>query len=299
MSVEIKEITKTYGKQKAVNNISLTLKAGEITGFLGPNGAGKTTTMKMITGLLSADNGEVYVLGNNIKNNPIETRKHIGYLPENNPLYTEMYIREYLEYVANIYLPKKECKESVERVIRITGLTKEHNKKISQLSKGYKQRVGLAQALIHNPDVLILDEPTTGLDPNQIAEIRDLIREVGKDKTVLLSTHIMQEVEAICDRVIIINDGQIVADDVVTNIVNNKSELITSVQFTTTINHSKLQEIEHINSVDNLDHNRFIIKSSEDIREEIFTFAVKNSYMLIELKLQQENLEDVFKKLTK
>jgi len=299
MSVEIKEITKTYGKQKAVNNISLTLKAGEITGFLGPNGAGKTTTMKMITGLLSADNGEVYVLGNNIKNNPIETRKHIGYLPENNPLYTEMYIREYLEYVANIYLPKKECKESVERVIRITGLTKEHNKKISQLSKGYKQRVGLAQALIHNPDVLILDEPTTGLDPNQIAEIRDLIREVGKDKTVLLSTHIMQEVEAICDRVIIINDGQIVADDVVTNIVNNKSELITSVQFTTTINHSKLQEIEHINSVDNLNDNRFIIKSSEDIREEIFTFAVKNSYMLIELKLQQENLEDVFKKLTK
>ena len=153
MSVEIKEITKTYGKQKAVNNISLTLKAGEITGFLGPNGAGKTTTMKMITGLLSADNGEVYVLGNNIKNNPIETRKHIGYLPENNPLYTEMYIREYLEYVANIYLPKKECKESVERVIRITGLTKEHNKKISQLSKGYKQRVGLAQALIHNSQI--------------------------------------------------------------------------------------------------------------------------------------------------
>ena len=298
MSIEIKGISKSYGNQKAVDNINLSLKSGEIIGFLGPNGAGKTTTMKIITGLISSDMGEVYILGKNIKENPIDTRKHIGYLPENNPLYTDMYIREYLEYVSDMYMPKNKNVELVNNAISITGLSKEQHKKISQLSKGYKQRVGLAQALIHNPDILILDEPTTGLDPNQISEIRDLIREVGKDKTVLLSTHIMQEVEAICDRVVIINEGKIVADDIVTNIVNNIKETFISVEFTSPIDLNKLYKINYIKSIQNTFANKYLIKSSIDIREEIFLFAVKNNYTMLELKQEHENLESIFRKLT-
>lgn len=299
MSVEIKNITKSYGRQKAVNNISLSLKAGEITGFLGPNGAGKSTTMKIITGLVDPDCGDILVMGKNIRNETLEARKHIGYLPENNPLYCDMYVKEYLEYVARIYMTRKDVKINVENAIKITGLAKEQHKKIEQLSKGYKQRVGLAQALIHKPDVLILDEPTTGLDPNQIVEIRDLIREVGKERTVMLSTHIMQEVEALCDRVIIINEGEIISDDNVTNIVNNSSILSITAHFTTSIDTHKLEKLEFINNVDKCENNRFVINATKDIREKIFHFAVANNYTLIELNLLHENLESVFKKLTK
>lgn len=299
MSVEIKNITKSFGTQKAVNNLSISFKAGEITGFLGPNGAGKSTTMKIITGLIAPDCGDVSVMGKDIKRETLEARKHIGYLPENNPLYTDMYVREYLEYVARIYMPRKEVKASVENSIQITGLSKEQHKKIQQLSKGYKQRVGLAQALLHDPDVLILDEPTTGLDPNQIGEIRDLIREVGKNKTVMLSTHIMQEVEALCDRVVIINDGKIISDDKVSNIVNNSSNTNISVHFTSQIDINRLKNLEFINNVNNCGNNKFIITAQKDIREDLFKFAVNNNYILTELNLLHENLESIFKKLTK
>lgn len=298
MSIELKGVTKIYENQKAVDNISIHLKAGEICAFLGPNGAGKTTTMKMITGLIPAESGEILVMGQDIKKNPIEIRKHIGYLPENNPLYTEMYVREYLNYVARIYLPKKEVKGSVENAIKLTGLNKEEGKKISQLSKGYKQRVGLAQALIHNPDILILDEPTTGLDPNQIVEIRELIKMVGKDKCVMLSTHIMQEVEAICDRVIIIKDGKIVADDTANKIVHSSKIIKIGVQFTKEINKDELALLDGIISIESKDNKGFILNCSKDIRENIFLFAVTHKLTLIEIQLLQENLESVFKELT-
>lgn len=299
MSVEIKNITKSFGTQKAVNNLSISFKAGEITGFLGPNGAGKSTTMKIITGLIAPDCGNVSVMGKDIKRETLEARKHIGYLPENNPLYTDMYVREYLEYVARIYMPRKEVKASVENSIHITGLAKEQHKKIQQLSKGYKQRVGLAQALLHDPDVLILDEPTTGLDPNQIGEIRDLIRKVGKNKTVMLSTHIMQEVEALCDRVVIINDGKIISDDKVSNIVNNSSDINISVHFTSQIDLDKLRNLEFIKNINNCGGNKFIITAQKDIREDLFKFAVNHNYILTKLNLLHENLESIFKKLTK
>lgn len=299
MSIEIKGVTKIYGTQKAVDDISISLKAGEICAFLGPNGAGKTTTMRMITGLLSPDTGEIFVLGENIKDNTIALRKRIGYLPENNPLYTDMYIREYLEYVARIYLSKKEVKQSVDNAIKLTGLTKEQGKKISQISKGYKQRVGLAQALIHNPDVLILDEPTTGLDPNQIVEIRELIKTVGKDKCVLLSTHIMQEVEAICDRVIIIKDGKIVADDRVDKLMHSSKSFKIIVEFTSPINEYQLSLLSSVNAVEKLDStNKYILNSNLDIREDIYKYSVENNYIIIELKLLQDNLETIFKELT-
>lgn len=298
MSIELKGVTKIYENQKAVDNISIHLKAGEICAFLGPNGAGKTTTMKMITGLIPAESGEILVMGQDIKKNPIEIRKHIGYLPENNPLYTEMYVREYLNYVARIYLPKKEVKGSVENAIKLTGLNKEEGKKISQLSKGYKQRVGLAQALIHNPDILILDEPTTGLDPNQIVEIRELIKMVGKDKCVMLSTHIMQEVEAICDRVIIIKDGKIVADDTANKIVHSSKIIKIGVQFTKEINKNELALLDGVISIESQDNKGFILNCSKDIRENIFLFAVTHKLTLIEIQLLQENLESVFKELT-
>lgn len=298
MSIELKGVTKIYENQKAVDNISIHLKAGEICAFLGPNGAGKTTTMKMITGLIPAESGEILVMGQDIKKNSIEIRKHIGYLPENNPLYTEMYVREYLNYVARIYLPKKEVKGSVENAIKLTGLNKEEGKKISQLSKGYKQRVGLAQALIHNPDILILDEPTTGLDPNQIVEIRELIKMVGKDKCVMLSTHIMQEVEAICDRVIIIKDGKIVADDTANKIVHSSKIIKIRIQFTKEVNEDELALLDGVISIERQEDKRFILSCSKDIRENIFLFAVTHKLTLIEIQLLQENLESVFKELT-
>ena len=212
MSIEVKGLTKNYGEQKAVNNVSFAVGRGEIVGFLGPNGAGKSTTMKIITGYLAADAGQAVVCGIDVNTSPLEAKAKIGYLPEANPLYFEMYVREYLDFIADVHkVPNK--KQQVEKVIETVGLSPESKKKIGQLSKGYKQRVGLAAALIHDPEVLVLDEPTTGLDPNQILEIRELIRKLGVNKTVIFSSHILQEVEAICDRVVIINKGQLVADD--------------------------------------------------------------------------------------
>ncbi len=222
MSIEVAGLQKNYGTQKAVNDISFSINKGEIVGFLGPNGAGKSTTMKMITGYLTADAGKALVSGINVAINPISVKQKIGYLPEANPLYLEMYVREYLDFIAGIH-QLTDRKKAIEDVIVLTGLTIESKKKISELSKGYKQRVGLAAALIHDPEVLILDEPTSGLDPNQIIEIRNVIKAQGKNKTVLFSTHILQEVEAICDRVIIINKGQIVADDTLQNLTASKS----------------------------------------------------------------------------
>src|SRR3569833_3015624 len=230
MSLQVSQLLKIYGAQKAVNNISFTVNKGEIVGFLGPNGAGKSTTMKMITGYLTPDAGTALVCGINVQQNPIEVKKKIGYLPEANPLYYEMYVREYLSFVAGVHkLPN--TKQAIDGVIELTGLTLESKKKIGQLSKGYKQRVGLAAALLHEPEVLILDEPTSGLDPNQIIEIRDTIRKLGKNKTVLFSSHILQEVEAMCDRVIIINKGKIVADDKLSNLQQRSSSSIVRVQF--------------------------------------------------------------------
>lgn len=223
MSISVKNLVKTYGTQRAVDGISFEIPSGEIVGFIGPNGAGKSTTMKVITGFLSDFEGEVLVNGKDVRSNPLEVKKMIGYLPEHNPLYPEMYVREYLMFIAKMYGLNNNAEQAVNDVIESVGLTKEQHKKISMLSKGYRQRVGLASVLVHNPEVLILDEPTTGLDPNQLIEIRSLIEKQGKSKTVMLSTHIMQEVEAICDRVIIINNGQIVANDTAENVKQNKS----------------------------------------------------------------------------
>src|SRR6202012_460253 len=223
MSIEIKELVKLYGEQKAVDGISFTVGKGEIVGFLGPNGAGKSTTMKILTGYLGQDGGEAVVCGISVREHPLETKKKIGYLPEANPLYPDMYVREYLDFIADVHKVDDKAAR-IEAVIGLVGLTVESKKKLSQLSKGYKQRVGLAAALIHDPEVLILDEPTSGLDPNQIVEIRDVIKRLGKDKTVLFSSHILQEVQAICDRVIIINKGHIVADDTLGNLQNGATD---------------------------------------------------------------------------
>src|SRR5687767_13110647 len=250
MSIEVTGLTKIYGNQKAIDNISFKVNNGEIAGFLGPNGAGKSTTIKIITGFLQADNGEVSVNGLPVKSNSIETKKKIGYLPESNPLYYEMYVREYLEFVFNVHRLQKEKKKKINEVIMLTGLSVESNKKIGQLSKGYKQRVGLAAALIHDPDVLILDEPTTGLDPNQIIEIREVIMRLGENKTILFSSHILQEVEAICDRVIIINKGKLVADDSVTNLrENNKQQHQVLVSFQEPVNIELLNNLRDVITV--------------------------------------------------
>lgn len=301
MSIEINNIIKSYGKQKALNGVSFTLNPGEITGFIGPNGAGKTTTMKIITGLLNADSGNIKVLGHDISQKSIQTKKHIGYLPENNPLYTDMYVKEYLAYVSKIYCPAKDTSKNVNDIIERTGLKKEQHKKIEELSKGYKQRVGLAQALIHDPEILILDEPTTGLDPNQLDEIRTLIKELGKDKTVILSTHIMQEVEAICDRIIIINKGEITADEQSKDLIKNSSKnyLDISVEFIENIDEKKLKEIEGIKDIKKLTATHYRVSCHKDIRKELFDFAVKNNHHLIELRIIDNNLESVFKQLTK
>src|SRR5687767_1324136 len=246
MSIEVSNLTKIYGQQKAINNISFKIDKAEIVGFLGPNGAGKSTTMKIITGYLEADNGNAFVSGLNVQSDKLETKKKIGYLPEGNPLYYEMYVREYLEFIANVHQIKN-VKSRIEEVITLTGLTVESKKKIGQLSKGYKQRVGLAAALIHDPEVLILDEPTSGLDPNQIVEIRDVIKKQGKDKTVLFSSHILQEVEAICDRVIIINKGTIVADDELSKLQTTyKKTNIVFVEFKEEVDPNHLQKINDV-----------------------------------------------------
>lgn len=273
MSITVENITKIYGSQKALDHVSFSINEGEIVGLLGPNGAGKSTLMKIITCFIPPTSGNVEVYGNNIFDNPLAIRQNIGYLPEHNPLYLEMYVREFLEFVAGIYNLGKQTKQRVEEIIELTGLTKEANKKIGQLSKGYRQRVGIAQALIHDPKVLILDEPTTGLDPNQLEEIRQLIKKVGQTKIVMLSTHIMQEVEAICSRVIIINSGKIVADDKTENLHSlQKSSNQYLVEFNKEIDTNAIKQLKNIRDIAYNGNNTYTITSQNDtdIRENIF-----------------------------
>jgi ABC-2 type transport system ATP-binding protein len=303
MSIEVKGVTKLYGTQKALDNVSFNVNTGEIVGFLGPNGAGKSTMMKIITGFIPASSGEVKVNGLDVESNNLEIRKKIGYLPENNPLYPEMYVREYLQFVASVYKNNLPLKTQIDNIIEVTGLLPEQKKKIGSLSKGYRQRVGLAQALIHNPSVLILDEATTGLDPNQIGEIRNLIREAGKEKTVMLSTHIMQEVEAICDRVIIIDEGVIVADELIENIysvIKNPRQLIT-VEFDREVTPELLSCIAGVSRAELSRTNIWKIeaKGPEDIRPLIFAFAVKNNLTVLSMQKQESNLEEIFRHLTR
>jgi ABC-2 type transport system ATP-binding protein len=301
VSIIVKNISKLYGAQKALDDVSFEVKSGEIVGFLGPNGAGKSTMMKIITCFIPQTSGTITVNGFGTIENSIEVRKNVGYLPENNPLYLDMYVKEYLEFVGGIHQVQN-IQKRIKEMIEITGLSLEQNKKIGELSKGYRQRVGIAQALIHDPKVLILDEPTTGLDPNQLAEIRSLIKHIGKEKTVMLSTHIMQEVEAICDRVIIINQGKIVADSPVTEInkhVGNR--LIYSVEFGGEISRSELKKIEGVTEINHIKDNVWELhsKSDKDIRPEIFNFAVQHKITVLALQKMERKLEDVFKQLTK
>lgn len=302
MSIVVQGVTKLYGEQKALDNVSFEVKTGEIVGFLGPNGAGKSTMMKIITGFIPASSGRVLVNSLEVGTENPEVRKQIGYLPENNPLYTEMYVREYLGFVASIYKTGTPPKTLINKIIEVTGLAPEQKKKIGSLSKGYRQRVGLAQALIHNPGVLILDEPTSGLDPNQIVEIRNLIRETGKEKTVMLSTHIMQEVEAICDRIIIIDKGIIVANEEKSRIysfLKNPGQII-RVEFDQDPGIKKLSGIARVTTVTRLEDNIYLInsESDEDIRPSLFRFAVENGYTVLSLQKQENNLEEVFRHLT-
>jgi ABC-2 type transport system ATP-binding protein len=302
MSIKVENLSKIYGQQKAINDISFEILTGEITGFVGPNGAGKSTTMKIITGFLPPTTGDVFLNGLDIITHSLEVREKIGYLPENNPLYPDLYIKEYLKYVAGIYKLGKQTNSRIEKVIQQTGLTNEINKKIGALSKGYKQRVGLAQALIHNPDILILDEPTSGLDPNQIIEIRNLISDIGKEKTVLLSTHLMQEVEAICNRIIIINKGKIVANDKVKDITKNSAAAFQTIfaEFNTEVKEKSLEKISGVRRVAKINSKKFLFESDEntDIRQNIFQYAVDNKISVLSLQEKEKSLEEIFQELT-
>ncbi len=302
MSIVVQGVTKLYGNQKALDNVSFAVKTGEIVGFLGPNGAGKSTMMKIITGYIPASSGSVIVNDLPVEDENPEVKKQIGYLPENNPLYPEMYVKEYLGFVASIYKSDIPIKKQIEKIIQLTGLTPEQDKKIGALSKGYRQRVGLAQALIHSPAVLILDEATTGLDPNQIVEIRNLIKEAGKEKTVLLSTHIMQEVEAICDRVIIIDKGIIVADEEKSKIysLTNSHTQIVRVEFDKDPESSALTEIPNVRSAKKTNAGTWLIEAvgEDDIRPLLFNFAVRNNLTVLSLQKQENNLEEIFRQLT-
>ncbi|NCA80467.1 MAG: gliding motility-associated ABC transporter ATP-binding subunit GldA [Sphingobacteriia bacterium] len=301
MSIEVHNITKIYGKQKALNNISFEINTSGVVGLLGPNGAGKSTIMKILTCFIPPTEGSAKVHGFDVISQSVEVRKRIGYLPENNPLYTEMYIREFLEFSAGTYLSTKDISKRISEVIHITGLEKESQKKIQALSKGFRQRVGLAQALLHNPDILILDEPTSGLDPNQIVEIRNLIKEIGKEKTVLLSTHIMQEVEAICDKVIIINQGEIVANTDTANINDLFSGNVSVlVEFENEVAINGLMKIDGVLGTENTGNNKYRIdtKKNFDARSTVFKWAVSNNYTIVSLQTEKHRLEDVFQQLT-
>ncbi len=301
MSLLVENISKYYNTQKALDQVSFKVDTGDIVGFLGPNGAGKSTMMKIITGYLKQNEGTILVNGLDNQKNLKEIRKQIGYLPEHNPLYTNMYIKEYLRYIAKLYKIPQKLDAKVAEIIETTGLENEQHKKIKQLSKGYRQRVGLAAALIHNPNILILDEPTTGLDPNQIIEIRQLIQNLGKNKTVFLSTHIMQEAEALCNRIIIINKGKIITD-------KNKQELKTSSNFNNTfileldkkINPQTLLQIEGVKEISEPQPNIFRIKAdpNEDITKKIFNFAVENKYIIKTIYKETNNIENIFRTLT-
>ncbi len=296
MSIEVSNISKNYGSQKALDNISFSVKKGEIVGFLGPNGAGKSTLMKILTTYINADSGTASVNGFDVNNNQKSVQQSVGYLPEHNPLYLDLYVREYLAFNADVY---KVAKSRIEEVIVLTGLSPESHKKIGQLSKGYRQRVGLANALLHNPDVLILDEPTTGLDPNQLVEIRNVIKNVGKDKTVFLSTHIMQEVEAICDRVIIIDHGKIVADKKLDTLIAGKEQVI-EVEFDFRVEEEAVAKIPHLKSYVNT-HDmiwELTFESETDMRPAVFDFAHDNGLKTLQLNQKNKNLEAVFREIT-
>ncbi len=300
MSIRVENLTKTYGKQQAVNNISFEINTGEIVGFLGPNGAGKTTTMKILTCFIPPTKGAAFINDLNVEENAIAIRQQIGYLPEHNPLYTDMYVKEYLHFVGSVYGIKNITKR-VQEMVDLTGLQVEQKKKIGQLSKGYRQRVGLAQAMIHNPKVLILDEPTSGLDPNQIVEIRNLITTIGKEKTVMLSTHIMQEVEAMCNRVIIVNKGEIVANGKPQELKDIFSaNKVLSVKFNIPLNTQQLVELKQLTNVTLIGDGSYSLEGSneEHMKTIAFNFAVKQELMLSEMKLQESSLEDIFKNVT-
>ncbi len=300
MSIEVRGLLKQYGEQKAVNDISFTINKGEIVGFLGPNGAGKSTTMKIITGYLSQDTGTVKVCGIDVQENPIEIKKKIGYLPESNPLYSDMYVKEYLQFVAGVHsIVNRDS--AIAKVIELTGMQIEQKKKIAQLSKGYKQRVGLAAALIHDPEVLILDEPTSGLDPNQIIEIRNVIQNQGQHKTVLFSSHILQEVQAVCNRVIIINKGKIVADDTVAHLQNaNKQSQIVTVQFDAAIEPKWLQSLDSVQNIREIQAFRFSIQNTnpELVRKQVLELSLQHNLNIVSLQTEIQSLEDVFRELT-
>jgi len=300
MSILVENVSKVYGKQKALDQVSFSVKPGEIVGFLGPNGAGKSTMMKIITGFIPATDGNVKVCEMDVVEKPIDIKKKIGYLAEQNPLYYDMYVREYLHFICGIY-KMRDARKRVDEIIETVGLSIEQNKKIGQLSKGYKQRVGLAQALLHDPEVLILDEPTTGLDPNQLDEIRGLIKKIGAQKTVMLSTHIMQEVEAICDRVIIINKGKIVANEKVDQMSHlfNKN-LSFTIEYSGELSKAQFMKIDGVISAQNIRENAWRIECTADkeIRNELFQIAVKADLSVLGLQEEQTKLEDIFKQLT-
>lgn len=297
MSIEVKNVVKIYGKQNALNKVSFTVNSGEIVGFLGPNGAGKSTMMKILTTYLQQNEGEIKVNGFDSSLNNMEVKKSVGYLPEHNPLYLDLYVKEYLNFNASIHNTPE---ERIEEVIDLVGLTPEKNKKIGQLSKGYRQRVGLAAALLHDPQVLILDEPTTGLDPNQLTGIRNLIKEIGKTKTVLLSTHIMQEVEAMCDRVIIINKGEIVADKKLHDLLENQDQVI-EVEFDLRVEEQLLKKIPHVIKAENVFDTtwRFTFDTKDDMRSKLFDFAQENGLKTLQIQQKINSLERLFQNLTK
>ncbi|GIL23047.1 MAG: gliding motility-associated ABC transporter ATP-binding subunit GldA [Bacteroidota bacterium] len=301
MSLQVSNLTKIYGQQKAVNNISFAVQPGEIVGFLGPNGAGKSTTMKISTGYMPPTSGQVLVNGMNVTTQSLQVRKIMGYLPEHNPLYLDMYVHEYLHFVGKVFeLSNRALKSRVGEIIALCGLEREQNKKIEQLSKGYRQRVGLAQALIHNPQVLVLDEPTTGLDPNQILEIRKLIKEISTSKTVIFSTHIMQEVQAICNRVIVINQGQLVADAAVADLLKSQSQVQLIVEFDTPIEEQKLAALTGVQQLVIISAGvyKLTVAQGTDLRPEVFRFAAENNLSLVGLKQEQLSLEEIFRSLT-
>lgn len=304
MSIQVRQLSKTYAEQKAVDQISFEARKGEILGFLGPNGAGKSTTMKMLTCFIPPSGGTATVCGLDIIREPIAVRKKIGYLPESNPLYPDMYVREFLEFALSIHgtFPAAEAGKKIASTIRQVGLEAEQHKKIGQLSKGYKQRVGLAQALIHDPEILILDEPTSGLDPNQLADIRQLIRNLGKEKTIIFSTHIMQEVQAVCDRVVIINKGKLVADDKPENLqhlLDNEAEI--EVEFENAVDEHDLRSIGQLQRVEkiNATHFRLFGKDGVQLRKDLFAYAVSRQNALLTLKQASRSLEEVFHQLTR
>lgn len=297
MSIQVNQLTKVYGKQKAVNDISFDVRPGDILGFLGPNGAGKSTTMKIATGYIPPSSGVVKVAGFDVVKEAKAVRQNIGYLPEHNPLYLDMYVHEYLGFIASLHgIKGSKKKERIAEMINLCGLTVEQNKQIGMLSKGYRQRVGLAQALIHDPKVLILDEPTTGLDPNQLAEIRKLIKEISKDKTVILSTHIMQEVKALCNRVIIINRGEIVANDTVERLTTGRGALL-KVEFQSEVSRKELESLPGIQELQGKS-THYTIKAKKDLREQLFKFAAEKGWVILSMQLEEQNLEEIFHQLT-